>query len=44
VERVFPFILVGEMVLASLPYWLQGDWRHGSYWLCAAAINFVVTI
>ncbi len=43
-EKAFPFVLITLMVIASVPYWMQGDWRRGCYWLCAAAINLVVTL
>jgi hypothetical protein len=43
-KLVFPLLIAGLMVAASVPYLLAGDWRHALYWLAAAMINVVVTV
>lgn len=42
-EKILPTILIVIDILSSIPYWHQGNWRMGVYWLCAAGLTFVVT-
>lgn len=43
-ERMFPFLIIGLMVCASIPYFYVGDWRRGVFWFVASILNLVVTI
>lgn len=42
-EKVFPTIMIVLQLCASLPYFSQGDWRMGCYWLFASGLTTVVT-
>ena len=33
IEKVFPTALIIQQLIASVPYWYQGDWRMGVYCL-----------
>lgn len=43
-KYAFPLTIVALMTAASVPYFAEGDWRRGVYWLAAATINLVVTV
>ena len=42
-ETIFPAVMVVLQVAACVPYWVQGDWRMGVYWMAAATLTVVVT-
>jgi hypothetical protein len=42
-EKIFTTIIIVLSFCSSFPYFFQGDWRKGTYWLCAAIIGYVVT-
>jgi len=37
--KLFPNVLIGLMVLASLVYLYEGDWRKFIYFFAAAVLN-----
>lgn len=39
-----PVITGSLSLMAGIVYLCCGDWRHGGYWLSAAAIAFFVTV
>lgn len=41
---VFPLIIIVLMLCAAGVYFCAGDWRHGAFWLCAAAINLTTIV
>jgi len=43
IEKIFPTALIIQQLIASVPYWYQGDWRMGVYWMAAATLTIVVT-
>lgn len=42
IERILPTIIMIEMFLASIPYFVNGKYGSGLYWLSAALINLAV--
>lgn len=42
-EKILPTVLIIIDLGASVPYFLQGNWRMGLYWLFAAGLTTVVT-
>ena len=42
-KQILPAVLIVIDVAASIPCWLDGDWRRGVYWLAAATLTYVVT-
>lgn len=40
---ILPTVLIIINIGASMPYYMQGDWRMGGYWISAACITFFVT-
>ena len=42
-EKTLPTIMIIIDLCASIPYWFNGEWRMGLYWLFAAGITAVVT-
>ena len=42
-EQAFPLALIIIDVCAAIPYFVQGDWRRGVYWLAAAVLTSTVT-
>jgi len=41
--KILPTILIAIDVFSAIPYFISGDWRHGTYWLSAAMLTFTVT-
>lgn len=41
--KVLPTILILIDLGAAIPYFMDGNWRRGVYWLAAACLTFVVT-
>lgn len=41
--KVFPTLLIGLDLWASLFYVLESDWRRSIYWLAAAVLTACVT-
>jgi len=41
--KIFPLILICLSIGAGIFYYIDGDWRRGTYWFAAATLNFVVT-
>ena len=41
--KVFPMILIGLDIGASLVYFAEGDVRRGIYWIAAATLTSCVT-
>lgn len=42
-EKLLPTALIIIQTFAALPYFIDGDWRKGLYWLFAAGLTVVVT-
>jgi hypothetical protein len=42
-EKIFPTILIIIDIMASIPYFWQGDFRRGIYWCAAAILTLTVT-
>jgi len=42
-EKILPTVLIVIDVCASVPYFVQGDWRLGFYWIFAGGLTFCVT-
>lgn len=42
IEKILPTVIMVEMFLASIPYFLSGKYGSGLYWLAAALINLGV--
>ena len=42
--KTFPLIIATLSFLASIIYFVTGDWRRGCYWLFAGGIAVVVTV
>jgi hypothetical protein len=42
--RLFPITLAVLSIIASVRYFIGGDWKHGLYWLFAACLTTVVTL
>lgn len=40
IEKMLPTIIMIEMFLASIPYFINGKYGSGLYWLAAGLINF----
>lgn len=43
VERLMPTVLIILQAGSSVPYFYNGDWRKGLYWLFATGLTIVVT-
>jgi len=41
---IFPIVLIYLDFGASIVYFINGDIRHGVYWLAAAVLTITVTI
>jgi len=41
---IFPIVLICLDFGASIVYFINGDIRHGVYWLAAAVLTITVTI
>ena len=39
VEKVFPLMMIGLSVAASLAYFYKGATPHGVYWIAAATLT-----
>jgi hypothetical protein len=42
-EKILPTALILIDLGAAIPYFMDGNWRRGVYWLAAACLTFVVT-
>ena len=42
-EKILPTVLMVINLGAAVPYFADGNWRRGVYWLAAARLTFVVT-
>ena len=43
VTKLFPIILIGLDIGATVVYLCFGDWKHGIYWFAAATLTATVT-
>ena len=41
--KILPTVLMIIDLCAAVPYYLQGDWRKGTYWVAAFVLTYVVT-
>lgn len=44
VKLIFPIVLIALDFGASAVYFLNGDIKHGIYWIAAATLTICVTI
>ena len=42
-SQVLPTVLMAIDLCAAMPYFADGNWRRGVYWLAAATLTAVVT-
>ena len=42
--RIMVFVMMAESVVASIGYFVAGDWRRGLYWAAASVISFSLTV
>lgn len=42
-EKILPTILILIDLGAAVPYFMDGNWRRGAYWIAAGVLTFVVT-
>ena len=42
-EKILPTFLMAIDLCAAAPYFADGNWRRGVYWLAAAVLTGVVT-
>jgi len=42
-QQIFPTILIALDILASIPYFANGDIKKGIYWIAAAVLTATVT-
>lgn len=42
-EKILPTVLMLIDLAAAVPYFADGNWRRGVYWLAAATLTAVVT-
>lgn len=41
--KIFPTVLMILDLLASIVWYCNGDWRKGTYWICAGILTYCVT-
>jgi len=41
--KILPTVLILIDLGASVPYFIQGDWRRGIYWVAAAVLTTTVS-
>lgn len=42
IENILPIIIMIEMILASIPLFINGKYGSAIYWLTAGILNFAV--
>jgi hypothetical protein len=42
-QQIFPTILMALDLCAAIPYFADGNWRKGAYWMAAALLTYTVT-
>lgn len=42
-SQILPTVLIVIDLGAAVPYFVDGNWRRGIYWLAAATLTTVVT-
>ena len=41
--KILPTVMIIIDLCASVPYWYNGNWRMGLYWIFAAGLTAMVT-